>query len=119
MAAILLTVLDVIGDKSITEVTLTAPPNNFAYTKGRGHVLRLRNATAGALVPLITGSLALNKPVVGVQQAFPYAAGYTVPFMAAGAVRDIQLDKISEYLLGVVNVTNALGIIATLVEAQP
>lgn len=113
MAAIVESSIAGVGDKPITEVTLTAS-NTMTYKPGAGQILRLRNATAGALTPLITGSGAVSTvvPRVGTVN---FAAGYTVPSMAVGAVRDIFLDSIPDYLVGTLNIANATGIVATLI----
>lgn len=116
MPAITPTVLNLIGDNVVTEITLGANGTNpLTYKPGTGQMLRLRNATAGALVPVIIGSasVAQTVPRVGVVN---FAAGWTVPSMAAGAVREIPLDSIADYIQGTVNVNTAVGIVATLIE---
>jgi hypothetical protein len=45
MATVTLNSLSGIGDKLITEVTLTAGANPVNYTPGKKQVLRLRNAS--------------------------------------------------------------------------
>ena len=114
MATITPTVMTAIGDNAVTEITLTAA-NVLTYKPGTGQVLRLRNGTAGALIPVITGasSVAQNVPRVGVVN---FAAGWTVPSMAAGAVREIYLDSIADYIQGTINISGATGITATLIE---
>lgn len=103
-----------VGDKPITEVTLTAS-NVFTYNRGKGQVLRLRNATAGALTPVITGTGSTAEVVERVGTV-NFAAGWTVPSMAAGAVREINLDSIADYLKGTINIAGATGIVATLTQ---
>jgi hypothetical protein len=116
MATVTLNSLSGIGDKLITEVTLTAGANPVNYTPGKKQVLRLRNATAGALTPVITGSLAVAATDAGAQAVISYNLGWTCQAIPAGAVREISLDSISKYLTGVVNITSGTGLIATLVE---
>lgn len=116
MATVTLNQLTGVGDKLITEVTLAAGNNPVNYTKGKKQVLRLRNATAGALTPKILGTLAAAATDAGAQAVIPYNLGWTCTAIPAGAVREISLDSISKYLDGVVNVSDALGIVATLVE---
>lgn len=105
-----------VGDKLITEITLAAGPNRVLYTQGRGQVLRLRNATAGALTPTIQGSLSTAQTDSGAQAVIPYNLGWVCAAIPPGAVREISLDRISKYLVGVVNVINGTGLVATLVE---
>ena len=116
MATITASPLAGVGDKLVTEITLTASNTMPGYVQGKGQILRLRNATAGALTPLITGSLAVAETNSDAQVTVNYAAGWTCQAIPAGAVRDIYLDRISKYLKGAINIANATGIIATLIE---
>ena len=114
MATIAPTVMTAIGDNVVTETTLTAS-NVLTYRQGSGQVLRLRNATAGALTPVITGASSVAQSVARVGNV-NFAAGWTVPSMAAGAVREIRLDTIADYIQGTINISGATGIVATLIE---
>lgn len=116
MANVTLTSLAGVGDKLVAEVTLTASNTISGYVPGKGQILRLRNATAGALVPVLTGSLSVAETNSDAQAVVPYNAGWTCQSIPAGAVRDIALDRISKYLKGVINIANATGIVATLIE---
>ncbi len=116
MATVTLNSLSGVGDKLIAEVTLGAGNNPVNYTPGKKQVLRLRNATGGSLTPKITGTLAQAATDAGAQAVIPYNLGWTCTAIPAGAVRDISLDSISKYLVGVVNISDANGIVATLVE---
>lgn len=116
MANVTLTSLAGVGDKLVAEVTLTGSNTISGYVPGKGQILRLRNATAGSLTPLITGSLATSETNSDAQAVINYAAGWTCQAIPAGVVREIALDRISKYLKGVINIANATGIVATLIE---
>ena len=116
MANVVLSSLAGIGDKLITETTLTASNTISGYVQGKGHILRPRTATAGPLTPVLTGSLSVAETNADAQITVPYNSGWTCQAIPAGVVRDIELDRISKYIKGIINIANATGIVATLVE---
>jgi hypothetical protein len=117
MPAIVATVVPNFGDYAVTETILTAGATNpLVYTPGTGQVLTLRNPTAGALTPTIIGSGSVAQTVarVGtVNYAAGFAFGTAIP---AGGTRSIQLDQIPDWLVGTVNVTNGVGLAASLIN---
>lgn len=74
-------------------------------------VLVLRNGTAGALSPVITGSSANPAiPVPGFGTVS--AASLAIGSIAAGQTRYIPLDSRREFLQGTITITAGTGIIA-------
>jgi hypothetical protein len=100
------------GPIALLQTTLTAS-DTIAYTEGVGMVLTLRNATAGALSPVITGSAATPVNVPRYGQA-PVAGGLAVGSIADGAAVAIPLDTRSAWLQGNITITGGPGIVATL-----
>lgn len=100
------------GMRAATEFTLTAS-DTLAYDPGQpGGVLTIRNPTAGALSPVITGSAANTAiPVPG--WGTVSAASLALGAIPAGAARVIPLDSIREYLAGVVTITGGAGLVVT------
>lgn len=111
MAAITPTSLLGGGFKVVNETVLSAS-DTLAYDPGiPGSILRLRNPTAGALSPVITGSLANTAiPVPGYGPVS--AASLAVGSIPAGGARVVALDSIKEYLAGTVTITAGVGLIA-------
>jgi hypothetical protein len=103
------------GVNSVTETTLTGTSDTFTYREGVGQILILRNATGGALSPVIDGASGTTVPVKGIGSV-SVASGYTVGSIAAGAVKAIQTDTIREYLKGTIAITTATGLVASLLE---
>ncbi len=105
------------GMRAATEFTLTAS-DTLAYDPGApGGVLTIRNPTAGALSPVITGSAAntaIPVPGWGTVSAASLALG-SIP---AGAARVIPLDSIKEYLAGTVTITGGVGLVVTWLRYQ-
>jgi hypothetical protein len=114
MATIAATLMTGSGQRALVETTLGAS-NDFTYAPGGGQVLILRNATAGALTPVIDGADGTTIPVAGIGNV-DVSAGYSVGSIAAGGVRAIPLDTISAYLQGVIDITGATGIVASLLN---
>lgn len=114
MAIITPTAITGSGQRTVTETALTAS-DTFTYRKGTGQVLILRNATAGALSPVIDGAGGGSVPVSGVGTV-DVSAGYAVGSVAAGVVKAIPLDSISAYLQGVIALTGGSGMIAVLLN---
>jgi hypothetical protein len=116
MPAIVATVTPSFGDYAVTETILTTGATNpLVYTPGTGQILRLRNPTAGALTPTIIGSGATAQIVARVGSV-NYAAGYVFAAIPAGGTREINLDDIPDWLVGTVNVTNGVGLAASLIN---
>ena len=94
------------------ENTLTASDTITWDQNTPGAILVLRNPTAGALSPNITGSqasAAVPVPGFGTVSA---AAGLAVGSIAAGATRIIPLDSRREFLQGTITITGGTGLIA-------
>ena len=112
MVAIAPTTMTGFGIRAAVETTMTAS-DTLAYDPGiPGSVLTLRNPTAGALSPVVTGSLASAAiPVSGYGTVS--AASLALGSIAAGAARVIPLDSIAQYLAGAVTITGGTGLVAT------
>lgn len=115
MPAIPVTNMSGPGVRAATEFTLTAS-DTLAYDPGApGSILTLRNPTAGALSPVMTGSLASAAiPVEGYGNVS--AASYAVGSIPAGQARVIPLDSIKLYLQGTVTITGGVGLVATFLK---
>lgn len=100
------------GRVTITETTLTSS-DTFTYVPNRRQVLVLKNGTGGTLTVTIDGAGATTVPVPGVGSV-DISGGFSTGAIAAGALVAIQLDSISEYLKGVIEVTGGTGISASL-----
>jgi len=115
MATIAATNMGGSGVRAVTETTLTGTADTFSYVATASQVLVLRNATGGALSPVIDGNGATTVPVAGVG-AVDVSAGYAVGSIAAGAVKAIPLDTIKEYLKGTIAITSGTGLVASLLS---
>ncbi len=104
------------GVVSTTENTLTASDTFTWNAQIPGAILILRNGTAGALSPVITGSLAGTAIPVNGFGTVSAAAGIAVGSIPAGQSRVIPLDSRREFLQGVITVTGGTGIVATLLQ---
>lgn len=115
MAVIVATTMTGFGIRAAVETTLTAS-DTLAYDPGvPGSVLTLRNPTAGALSPVITGSAASAAiPVSGYGTVS--AASLALGSIAAGGARVIPLDSVAQYLAGVVTITAGTGLVATFLK---
>lgn len=100
----------------VTETTLGAS-NTFTYRAGVNQTLVLRNATAGALTPVIDGASSSTVVVDGVGSV-DVSAGFSVGSIAAGAVRSVRTDGIFAYLSGTIDITGGTGLVATLLEFE-
>lgn len=112
MGTITETLLTGSGVRALTETTLTSS-DTFTYRAAGQQVLTLRNPTAGALSPTITGSSAASFAVDGYGAVDP-SGGLAVGSIAAGAHKVIPLDKVSKYLSGTITVASGTGLVATL-----
>ena len=115
MATIVATDIKGGGVKTITETTLTGTLDTFTYKSGVNQTLIFRNATAGALTPVIDGSGASSVSVNGIG-SIDVSAGYAIGSIAAGAVKSINTESIFEYLKGTIAITGGVGLVATLLE---
>jgi len=105
-----------LGQRTMTETTLTAS-DTLAYDPTvSGSILVLRNPTAGALSPTITGSTASSAIPVSGYGNVSAAAGYAVGSIPAGAARVIPLDTIARYLSGTITVTGGVGLVAAFLK---
>ena len=101
------------GVRAVTELTLTTS-DTFVYDASRPNgLLYLRNPTAGALTPTITGSTASATILVAGYGNVSAAAGYPVGSIAAGGARVIPLDTICLYLEGNITITGGTGLVAS------
>jgi len=115
MATIGATNVNAAGTVAVTETTLTGTLDTFTYRSGVNQTLVLRNATAGALTPVIDGAGATTIAINGVG-TIDLTAGYSVGSIAAAAVKSIRTESIKEYLSGVIAITGGTGLVATLIE---
>ena len=114
MAALTKSTFNAVGPVIITANTLTAS-DTFSYDDNFRTVIELRNATAGALSPVLDG---VGGTTVGVAGIGPVsvASGYAVGSIAAGVTVWIEAANIAAYLQGVTTITGGSGIIASIVE---
>ena len=112
MAAIVSTSILASGAVVVAETTLGAS-DTFEY--GSGSILMLRNASGGALTPKIDGADGTTVKVDGLPPV-DVSAGYTLASVANGAVVAIRLDGIHEHLKGVITITGADAMVATLLQ---
>ena len=113
MAVITATDISGTGETLVTETTLGAS-DTLTYLAGRRQLLTLTNDTAGALTPNIDGAGASAAYPVAGAAAVDLSAGYTTASIGVGEVASIYLDTIQLYLKGVITITGADGITATL-----
>ena len=115
MATIVATNIKGGGVKTITETTLTGTLDTFTYRSGVSQTLIFRNATVGALTPVIDGASSSTVSINGIG-SIDVSAGYAIGSIAAGAVKSINTDEIFEYLRGTIAITGGTGLVATLLE---
>lgn len=97
---------------SPTRATMTAS-DTIPYAQGTGQVLVLYNTTASAVTVTFTGSLATAVTYPGLGGPISLSGGKAVTVPASGATI-VDLDDLSQYLQGVVTVTNGTGLVAML-----
>lgn len=119
MPAVTATSIKPLGKVSVTEVTLDGTAGDvLTYNANGNAILTLRNATAGALTPIIDGdggsTLSVPNPGLGIVDV---SAGYAVGSIPAGEVRAVRLDSIKAFLSGVITITGGTGLVATLYES--
>lgn len=117
MATVTESALNVLGGAAMTQVTLTGTADTFTYRQGTGQILILRNATGGALSPIIDGDGGAAVGVEGLGMV-SVASGYAVGSIAAGAAVAIPLDTIFQYLQGVIAITGGTGLVASLLRTK-
>lgn len=115
MATIVATNGKASGAVTVTETTLTGTADTFTYRAGVNQTIVFRNATAGALTPVIDGGSSTVVNVSGVGSV-DVSAGFSVGSIAAGAVKAIRTDSIKEYLRGTIAITGGTGLVCTLIE---
>lgn len=116
MATINPTSLSGPGVRAVTELTLGAS-DTFIYDYGKPNsLLYIRNPTAGALSPTITGSLASAAISVSGYGNVSAAGGYAVGSIPAGGCRVIPLDTIRLYLDGTITITGGAGLVASFLQ---
>lgn len=98
------------------ETTLTASDTLPFDASRQNGVLILRNGTAGALSPVITGNTAPSAYPVREAGTINLAAGLAVGSIPAGQSRVIPLDKMKAYLSGTVTITGGTGLVATFLQ---
>jgi len=74
MTTIVPTLMTGSGQRTLVPTTMTAS-NTFVYKPGTGQILMLRNATAGALTPILDGVGGTTVPVAGIGNV-SVAAGF-------------------------------------------
>lgn len=99
---------------SITKTTLGAS-DTFTYVKGVTKYLVIENGTAGALTPNIDGDGATTGYLSGVGE-IDLTGGYTFDSIGAGENVILDLDQISAYLQGTIDVTGGDGADAYIIE---
>ena len=114
MAVIAPTTMTGSGKRELVETTL-AGTDSFVFSPIKNPVLILRNATVGALTPVIDGAAGTTVAAPGIGPV-DVSAGYSVGSIAAGDAVVIPLSTISAYLQGAIAVTGGTGIVASLLE---
>ena len=114
MPAITATTLQGSGKRTLTETTLNGT-DSFVYNAAANPILTLRNATGGALTPVIDGAGGTTVAVSGIGDV-TVSGGYSVGSIAASAHVVIPLASISAYLQGTIAITGGTGLVATLME---
>lgn len=107
------TIADKIGEFTVTETTLTGT-DVLVYAPGTGQRLTLRNPTGGAINITIDGAGSTAITPQGYGKTLDVSAGYVIA-VPAGAMKCVNLDKISAFLQGAVAVTGTVGVVASLV----
>ena len=118
MATIVETLGASFGVVPLTLTTLNGTADTFTYRPGQGQFLVLRNTTAGALSPIITGSGSTVSPVDGlgtVTTSTGYPVG-SIPATTGSVV--IPLDSIALYLKGTITITAGTGLVAALLKSR-
>jgi undecaprenyl pyrophosphate phosphatase UppP len=115
MATILPTSLSSSGQITLVETTLNNTNDTFTYRPNTGQILVMRNATAGALSPVIDGA---DGTTVDTRQLgrVSVAAGFAVGSIPAGQARVIRLDTISAFLQGPIAITGGTGLVCSLLS---
>lgn len=99
---------------TVTETTLNGS-DSFVYKQGVDAILTLRNATGGALSPVIDGDGGSTLGVPGLGEV-DISGGFAVGSIAPAAVVSINLDKINAFLSGTIAINTGTGLVATLLE---
>ena len=100
----------------VVVVTTLGPSDTIVFKEGVNATLTFNNVTAGALTPLITGADATTYPCPGLGDV-DTSGGYVFPAVVGVAdTQQLKLDNIKGWLKGVITITGADGIEATLTE---
>lgn len=113
MAAITATSMGGSGARVVTETTASA---SDTFTYQAGDILVIRNASGGALTPLIDGDGGSTWPASGIGN-IDVSGGLTLSSIANGAVVAIPLDTIKAYLQGTITMTGADDAVITLLRS--
>ncbi len=99
---------------TITKVTLTAA-DTLVFKPSVSQALFLHNTTAGSLTATIDGTGGTTITPKGLGGTVDVSTGKAIA-VAAGAVMMVDLQSISAFCQGVVNVTGGTGLIAWIIE---
>lgn len=114
MVAVTATSMQGGGVKSTTEFTLTAADTIVSVEDE--DILIIRNATAGALTPILAATGAPNVFVEGIDPVV-VSGGLSFGSIPAGQTRVLKLKTRKSYIQGTpINLTAATGCIATLLR---
>lgn len=109
------TIADKLGEFTVTETTLSGA-DTIDYAPGTGQRLTLRNPTGGSITVTIDGAGSTTVAPAGYGKTLDVSAGYAIA-IPAGAMKCVNLDKISAFLVGAVAVTHSgAGVIASIVK---
>jgi hypothetical protein len=101
-----------LGAVNVARTVLTAA-DTLVYQQGSRQMLFLYNTTASPVVVTINGTSAQTITVPGYGGTVSTSAGKAVTVPATGATL-VDLDDISAFCQGTVNVTNGTGVVAIL-----
>lgn len=114
MPVIAKTNMRVASPVTVTETVLNGT-DSFVYDETRRALLTFRNATGGALSPIIDGAGAGTAHFPGAGSK-DLTGGFAVGSIPAGGVRDVDLNEIKHYLVGAIAITGGTGLVAILRE---
>ncbi|MEP2955528.1 MAG: hypothetical protein ABJN39_09325 [Sulfitobacter sp.] len=115
MVTIAATRLDGIEETSVIETTLTGTSDTFVFDRSRRQTLILRNATAGALTPTLTGSDAGTVTLGGIGDV-DLSTGWSPGAISVGGVIAVRPVDIKKYLAGTIAISGGTGLVAVLLE---
>ncbi|WP_411975929.1 hypothetical protein [Sulfitobacter faviae] len=115
MATISATRLDGVEETAVIETTLDGISDTFTFDRNRRQTLILRNATAGAITPTVTGSDTGTVTLGGIGDV-DLSTGWSPGAIAAGGVLAVRPIDIKEYLSGTISIASGTGLVAVLLE---